>query len=58
VKAAAVAVDETPRRVRDELAQRRHPVLQRHSDTVDGARSGAAAKRPLSGIFARSENPR
>jgi ketosteroid isomerase-like protein len=39
VKAAAVSVDEAPRRIRDELAQRRHPVLQGHSDTVDGAGS-------------------
>jgi hypothetical protein len=31
VKAAAVAVDEPTRRVGDELAQRRHAVLQRHS---------------------------
>ena len=37
MKAAAVPVDEATRRIRDELAQRRHPVLQRHSDTVDGA---------------------
>jgi len=39
VKAATVAVDEAPRRIRDELAQRRHAVLQRHSDTVVGAGS-------------------
>src|SRR5688572_16733356 len=30
VQAAAVPVDETPRRICDEVAERRHAVLQRH----------------------------
>lgn len=53
VKAAAVAVDEAPRRVHDELTQRRHAVLQRHSDTVDGA--GSCDHPPVSPADPRAD---
>ena len=52
VQAAAVPVDEAPRRVRDELAERRDAVLQRHLD--DGNRTARPGVRRLR---RRSRNP-
>ena len=43
VEAAAVAVDEAARRVGDELAERRHPVLQRHLGVSVTSRCGSGS---------------
>src|SRR5205085_5808032 len=48
VQASTVAVDEAALRRRDQLAQRRHPVLERHQRTLCATASARSSPTPAS----------